>query len=241
VSDNPYILQRYAQELVAALFSEGIHKTYINKVVFVVGGTNCDSGQEDHLLSAFGLKRLNSDHALEYLLNKEGMHLDMTSYSDDTQERKYQIRDRAKEIAAAQEKLYAGGNWGIAIDARGKDYEKVRRVREEFVNRGYDIFMVFVNTALKRELAQNAICSRRLPEQVVTEVWEKVITHIGKFFNLFGYSHSLIVDNNGEMSSLSTDDVIIYASHCVQQFLDRPVTVSIKRHKEFTHTPQRDR
>ena len=55
--------------------------------------------------------------------------------------------------------------------------------------------MIFVNTSLDTALAQNAKRPRKLPDSMVTQLWNDVQKNIGKFSQLFRRNF-IVVDNN---------------------------------------------
>jgi hypothetical protein len=88
---------------------------------------------------------------------------------------------------------------------------------------GYDTYMVFVNTSLEVAQERNAARDRKLPEDLVEEIWSDVQNNLGGFQRLFGANNITIVDNTvyGPL-----DDDILAA---VQRFVSAPVQNRIGR------------
>ena len=64
---------------------------------------------------------------------------------------------------------------------------------------GYDCHIVFVNTSLDVAQQRNSERDRSLDATRVESYWKLVQQNIGKFQNLFGSDHTLIVDNNNKL------------------------------------------
>ena len=59
--------------------------------------------------------------------------------------------------------------------------------------------MIFVNTSFEVALERNNKRIRKVPEEVVKQLWTNAQTNIGKFQHLFG-KNFIIVDNTGEFN-----------------------------------------
>lgn len=178
---------------------EGVRDPGIFKAVFLAGGPG--SGKtfvagKTLPNAAFGLQIVNSDQALEFLLKKSGLSSDMLTMSPEELEKFVEKRVKAKELVAAKKRGFLAGRLGMIIDGTGRDFERIKRERQELIDVGYDTFMVFVNTSLEVSLDRNQKRARRVDEKVVRQAWNAVQTNMGKFQSLFGGSNFAIVDNN---------------------------------------------
>lgn len=199
---------------------EGVRDPGIFKAVFLAGGPG--SGKtfvagKTLPNAAFGLKIVNSDQALEFLLKKSGLSSDMLTMSPAELEKFVEKRAKAKEIVAKMKKGFLAGRLGMIIDGTGRDFERIKRERQELIDVGYDTFMVFVNTSLEVSLERNLKRARRVDEKVVREAWRAVQTNMGKFQSLFGSSRFSIVDNNKV-----NEDIMLTTFKSVKKFTAKP-------------------
>jgi dephospho-CoA kinase len=179
--------------------SEGVNDPAIFKVVFMAGGPGSGksfvSGKTG--ISSLGLKFINSDPAFEAALKKANLS---PSSADDVMSPKGQeIRNRVKGTIGKQLNLATSGRLGLIIDGTGKDYAKIAKQKEELEKLGYECKMLFVNTSKETALERNNKRSRKLPEKEVVDMWSDVQKNIGKFQNLFGGEHMIVVDNDKEV------------------------------------------
>ena len=192
---------------------EGINDPGILKAVFLSGGPGSGKtyvakglfGIPDRVnVSQSGMKMVNSDKELKYLLNKFGFGTDLDSLPDevfknltDPTDPKYSgLRSFAKDLTGQRRKLYQDGRLGMIIDGTGDDFKKIAAEKKELESVGYDCYMIFVNTTLEVALQRNENRDRVLPKSIVEQSHREVTTNIGGFQGLFGGSNFLIVDNN---------------------------------------------
>ena len=192
---------------------EGINDPGILKAVFLSGGPGSGKtyvakglfGIPDRVnVSQSGMKMVNSDKELKYLLNKFGFGTDLDSLPDevfknltDPTDPKYSgLRSFAKDLTGQRRKLYQDGRLGMIIDGTGDDFKKIAAEKKELEAVGYDCYMIFVNTTLEVALERNENRDRVLPKSIVEASHREVNKNIGGFQGLFGGSNFLIVDNN---------------------------------------------
>ena len=192
---------------------EGVNDPGILKAVFLAGGPGSGKtyvakglfGIPDRVnVSQTGMKMVNSDKELKYLLNKFGFGTDLDSLPDEVfanltnpKDPKYcGLRSFAKDLTGQRRKLYQDGRLGMIIDGTGDDFKKIAAEKKELEAVGYDTYMIFVNTTLEVALQRNENRDRVLPEKIVRDSHRAVNQNIGGFQGLFGGSNFLIVDNN---------------------------------------------
>ena len=192
---------------------EGINDPGILKAVFLAGGPGSGKpyvakglfGIPDRVnVSQTGMKMVNSDKELKYLLNKFGFGTDLDSLPDEVfanltnpKDPKYSgLRSFAKDLTGQRRKLYQDGRLGMIIDGTGDDFKKIAAEKKELEAVGYDCFMIFVNTTLEVALQRNENRDRVLPEKIVRDSHRAVTQNLGGFQGIFGGSNFLIVDNN---------------------------------------------
>jgi len=128
------------------------------------------------------------------------------------------LRNRAKDLTNAQERLYISSRLGLILDGTGKDYDKISRIKKQLDTIGYDCFMIFVNTSKEVALTRNSQRARKVPEDMVLSMWNDVQRNIGKFQGLFGSSNFIIVDNNKP-----DEDIMTMAQKRIRNLITKPI------------------
>ena len=192
---------------------EGYKDPGIFKAVFLAGGPGSGKtyiakglfGIPDRVnVSQTGMKMVNSDKELKYLLNKFGFGTDLDSLPDEVfsnltnpKDPKYSgLRNFAKDLTAERRRLYQNGRLGMIVDGTGDDFQKIAGEKAELEKIGYQTYMIFVNTTLEVALERNENRDRVLPEKIVSDSHKEVNRNIGAFQGLFGSGNFMIVDNN---------------------------------------------
>jgi adenylate kinase family enzyme len=178
--------------------NEGVNDPHIFKAVFMAGGPG--SGKSyiaQKLTGGTGLKTINSDIALKWLMNKANLRLDMP---DDEKEERDQVRGRAKEMTKSQEDLYLQGRLGLVIDGTGKDIQKISAINAKLKMYGYETKMIFVNTDLDTSLMRNQERAkqgdRTVDPTIAKDAWSKVQNNMMAYQQEFGKKDFYVVDNS---------------------------------------------
>tara|TARA_R100000152_G_C6775797_1_gene204456 strand:+ start:1796 stop:2548 length:753 start_codon:yes stop_codon:yes gene_type:complete len=199
------------------LLTEGVYDKGIFKAVFLAGGPGSGKSYvakqiygipDKYNISVTGMKMINQDKELKYLLKKYGFdpaHLAsmpdelfqyLTGKGDDASG----LRDFAKELNTQRKLGYMSGKLGMIIDGTGHNFSKIAKEKKWLESEGYDCAMVFVNTSLDVALQRNKERDRVLPDHIVKKSWQDVQKNLGGFQALFG-SHFVIVDNSKFLSA----------------------------------------
>ena len=209
-----------AHELHASL-EEGIYDPNIFKAVFLAGGPG--SGKSfvyQRTIAGNGLKVVNPDQAYEFLMRKAGLELTPTDIGSDQGQ---EIRSRAKELSDKQEELYKAGRLGLVIDGTAKDADKISKIKTRLDALGYDTMMVFVNTDLETNLDQNRQRQRKLPDDMVKQMWSSVQKNMGRLQGMFGKNNFIVIDNSMDQRDKSAEQLSTVGKS-VNQFLSDPPT-----------------
>jgi len=173
----------------------GSGKTYIAKGLFGI--------PEKVNVSQTGMKMVNSDKELKYLLNKFGFGTDLDALPDEVfanltadGPQSSGLRKFAKDLTAERRRLYQNGRLGMIIDGTGDDFRKIASEKAELEKIGYQTYMIFVNTTLEVALERNEKRDRVLPKSIVSQSHKEVNRNIGAFQGLFGSNNFMVVDNN---------------------------------------------
>jgi len=220
-----------------SFLQEGVNDPSILKAFFMAGGPGSGKSYVASELFALpktddfgtvsydnGLKLVNSDAAFELLLKKAGINMAELMQLKDKDPAAWQdamqIRDRAKKLTKGTQEMYIAGRLGMIIDGTGKNYGKIEKQVNKMRSLGYDCYMVFVNTSLEVALERNAARDRKLPQDMVTKMWDEVQQNLGKFQRLFKAKRFEIVDNSKYGDSTPIDLV----SKEIRKFLKQPVS-----------------
>tara|TARA_B110000285_G_scaffold211699_1_gene254612 strand:- start:2640 stop:3374 length:735 start_codon:yes stop_codon:yes gene_type:complete len=221
--------------LIEARIEEGINDPGILKAFFMAGGPGSGKsyvagslfGMEEGSASSVsydtGLKLVNSDNAFEILLRKAKIDMaELMNLKDDPEkwEEAMRLRDKAKKITKGTQKLYIEGKLGMIIDGTGKNYSKIETQVKELRDLGYDCYMVFVNTSKEVALDRNNNRARKLPVDMVSQMWQEVQNNIGKFQRLFKSKRFEIVDN----SKYGDNTPIDLVGKEIRKFMSQPVS-----------------
>lgn len=202
---------------------EGVNDPHIFKAIFLAGGPGSGKSFVYKMAikgaSGDSLKVVNSDNAYEMLLAKA--NLDIKNPDDIASKKGQEIRGTAKRLADKQEELYRAGRLGLVIDGTGKDVTLISNIKDRLEELGYDTMMIFVNTDLDTNLQQNSSRARRLPNDMVKDMWSMVQKNVGKFQNMFGQQNFLVVDNSKDMRD-NIQGRLDDASKKVRSFLSKP-------------------
>ena len=211
------------------LLIEGVHDKSIFKAVFLAGGPG--SGKDyvlDNTLSGHGLTEINSDKALEFLMDKEG--LDKTMPSSE-QEKRDLVRGRAKSMTELRQRLALLGRNGLIINGTGDDHEKISRIKDRLEEIGYDTSMVMVNTddeiSKQRNIERGTRGGRTVPEEVRKQKWDAVQASRPELAKMFGDKY-MEFDNSEDLRQASPEvvkakkDEMLQLFKNVQQFVTEP-------------------
>lgn len=218
-----------------AFVKEGVEDPAILKCIFLAGGPgsgksyvarNLFNIPTDLPLSSYGLKLINSDIEFEFLLKKQGLSLDLSKLSPEEFKKvtsgPESAREKAKILNKKKLDLYRQQKLGLIIDGTGDTIESIQRKKRIMEIHGYDCFMIFVNTSLDVALERNRKRERKLPDNLVKQIWNKCQENIGHFQNIFG-SNFRVVDNT---SPQQIHGSVIFS---IKDFISRPVQNIIGR------------
>ena len=212
-------LKEDINETFTEVLSEGVHDQGIFKAVFLAGGPG--SGKDyvlSNTLEGQGLVEINSDKALEFLMDKKGLDKTMPATEKDKRDI---VRTRAKNITELKQRLALLGRNGLIINGTGDDYEKIARIKEKLEELGYDSAMILVNTddevSKQRNIERGQRGGRTVPEEVRKEKWDNVQAGRPEFAKLFGDKY-MEFDNSEDLRNAPPEVVKAKKEEMLQLF-----------------------
>jgi len=211
------------------LLTEGVHDKAIFKAVFLAGGPG--SGKDyvlSNTLDGHGLVEINSDKALEFLMDKEG--LDKTMPEGEKEARDF-VRGRAKNITELKQRLALQGRNGLIINGTGDDAEKIGRIKSGLEKLGYESSMILVNTSdevsAERNIERGQRGGRTVPETIRKEKWDAVQNARTEYARMFGDQYKEF-DNSEDLRNADPDTIkskkmeLMSLFKDVQNFISQP-------------------
>ena len=208
---------------------EGVHDQGIFKAIFLAGGPG--SGKDyvlNNTLDGQGLTEINSDKALEFLMDKEG--LNKTMPADETEKRNL-VRGRAKNITELRQQLALLGRNGLIINGTGDDVAKTKKIKDQLEKLGYESSMLLVNTrddiSAQRNLERGQRGGRAVPEPIRKEKWDNVQNARTEYAKMFGANYSEF-DNSEDLRQADPETVKAKKDELLSLF---------NKFREFVATP----
>ena len=211
------------------LLTEGVHDQSIFKAVFLAGGPG--SGKDyvlDNTLAGNGLTEINSDKALEFLMDKEGLDKRMPKSEKEARDL---IRGRAKNITELRQRLALTGRNGLIINGTGDDLAKITRIKKGLENLGYDTAMIMVNTSdevsAQRNIERGQRGGRTVPETVRKEKWNSAQDARTEYAKMFGDAY-MEFDNSEDLRQAPPEvvkqkkDEMLQIFKYVKDFVSQP-------------------
>jgi cytidyltransferase-like protein len=190
----------------ADILIEGVHDKSIFKAVFMGGGPG--SGKDyvlDKTLAGHGLTEINSDKALEFLMDKRNLDKRMPSSQKGARE---VARTKAKSMTELRQKLALLGRNGIIINGTGDDYAKIKKIKDRLEELGYESSMIMVNTrddvSASRNVERGTRGGRSVPEDIRKEKWQSVQNARPELAKMFGDNYSEI-DNSDDLRAAAPE------------------------------------
>jgi len=222
-------LKESIDEQFQELLVEGVHDKAIFKAVFLAGGPG--SGKDyvlSNTLDGQGLTEINSDKALEFLMDKKGLDKRMPASETEARDK---VRAKAKNVTELRQRLALQGRNGLIINGTGDDVEKVSRIKAKLEELGYDTSMVLVNTnddvSAQRNIERGQRGGRTVPETIRKEKWENVQNARTEYARLFSDNY-MEFDNSEDLREAPPDVVrdkkieMLQIFKRVQQFIAQP-------------------
>ena len=239
--DDTKIINSKKQEV-----TEGVEDPGIFKAVFLAGGPGSGKtfvarnlfGMPDSVnISMTGMKMVNSDKELKFLLNKYGFGTDLDKMPDELfnqltnpKDKDYSgLRDYSKSLTKQRMNLYTDGRLGVIVDGTGHKWKNIRKEKTQLEKLGYDTYMVFVNTTLEVAQQRNQERDRILPPKLLEKSWKDVQKNRGAFKSLFG-SNFKEVQNSETLTDKQIEKKFgSLVRKYIKVFMDKPIKNKIAK------------
>ena len=211
------------------LLVEGVNDKSIFKAVFLAGGPG--SGKDyvlSNTLDGHGLVEINSDKALEFLMDKKGLDKRMPEAEKDARDI---VRGRAKSMTELRQRFALQGRNGLIINGTGDDLDKITRIKKGLEDLGYESSMVLVNTSDEVSAARNIERGQRggrsVPENIRKEKWDSVQNARTEYAKMFGNNY-VEFDNSEDLRETDPEtrqakqDEMLQIFKNMQKFVSTP-------------------
>ncbi len=212
------------------LLTEGINDKALFKAVILGGAPG--SGKDyvmSKTLDGHGMKEVNSDKALEFLMDKHNLDKKMPSHEEGKRDK---VRSKAKSMTELKQNLHLQGRNGLIINGTGDDPEKYKKIKEKLEELGYDTKFMFVNTtdevSKARNLERGELGGRAVPENIRAQKYKQVQQAKEKLKKVFGDDNFIEFDNSEDLR---------YAPEQVRQAKAQEMLGIFKHIRNFTEKP----
>ena len=184
---------------------EGVDDPSTLKCIFMAGGPGSGKSTvanelfdlpSDLSVNIYGLKVINSDVEFESMLHNMNIDTDLSKLSPEEFKKltvgPQSTREKAKRITIKKLNMYRKAKLGLIIDGTGDSIQSIqikKRVMEQY---GYDCYMIFVNTSLQVAIDRNAKRDRKIPEDMLSQMWFSCQNNLGHFQNIFGNNFKIV-------------------------------------------------
>ena len=238
---------RRGMNLHESILAEGVHDKAIFKAVFLAGGPG--SGKDyvlSNTLDGHGMIEINSDKALEYLMDKE--NLDKTMPDNEAGQRNV-VRKKAKDVTEIRHRMALHGRNGLIINGTGADPKEYAEIKKKLEKLGYDTSMIMVNTDDEVSKARNVERGQRggrtVPEEIRKKKWDEVQAARAEFGKIFRNTY-VEFDNSEDLRTASPDVVKAKKEEMqqifkqVQKFVNAPPKHENAKHWIASELSQKD-
>ena len=196
-----------SNQIVESVIEEGLQDPARQKAVFLAGGPG--SGKDfimQRTLHGHGMREVNSDTALEYLMDKEGLSKRMPPEERTARD---VVRGRAKKVTKEKERNAIAGRQGLIINGTADDPEKIMKIKKHLEDNGYDTMMVYVNTSnnvsRERNIQRGKEGGREVPEDIRQDKWQAAQDAKEPLRAAFGDDKFIHVSNSEDYRTVHPD------------------------------------
>lgn len=197
---------------------EGPNDPHIFKAVFMLGGPGSGKSMVSRkLFSGTGLKFVDPDKILEYLLAKHDVSMDLKKDSPD-RERQMAARRVASDKHFKRLDTLIDGRIGLVVDGTGKVFRRINMMRKKLEDLGYDTAAVYVKVDVDTAQERNQKRKRSVDPEVVKNIHSAVNQNAEAYEYTFG--NDFYVVNNTDMETLNNS--LPEVERSIRRWLSQP-------------------
>lgn len=189
------------------LLQENTHQKYMFHAIILAGGPG--SGKtwvSDNLFSQMGFQRVDSDDIFSKLKRSKVINNPVTpNLIDAYKDIKDQERLKSYQVSMNRAKTWQNIGKPYVVDITGRRIQTVIDIRQELIEAGYDVYMVFIDTDLNVALQRNQERERKEPENLVRSYWEDAQKAKKIYENIFKSKFHQINNNTQYLKSQYRD------------------------------------
>ncbi len=174
----------------------GSGKSFILSKAFPQAAMSSDEAGNEIYQSGGAWKVINSDHLFTRTLLQVQLPLDIAQKDDPVMFGLQQnVRNVSKQKLALRNLPWLNSMLPIILDGTAKNAEETLKIKEKLESIGYDVYMLFVDTAEEVASQRNASRKRKLPDDFVRKTNNQVRANKEKYEKAFG-DNFFYVDNS---------------------------------------------
>jgi predicted ABC-type ATPase len=224
---------------------EAIDEEYPFKAIIMAGGPGSGKSDISKLMFAgHGFKHADADYAKRLLAQKQGDPSLIAATEGDPRYQQRQALDaRGAQLAVQRSRQWQQSGFPVIVDITGRDSNVVQSIKSNLEKTGYDVYMVFVKTALEtaqeRNQGRQAKGLHVADDSFVVKAWNDAIANIPKYQQMFG-NKLYVVSNEAHAGDPTSKNMASHLTRAALSLLGRPRMVENPLGREFLAT-QRQR
>jgi len=151
-------------------------------------------------LLPMGIRHICSDKIFEKLLIENGLPLDFSQMDEKMYKKAMQLRDIATQKNDALIEMTMTNKQSIMVESSGSPFS-IDWLASKSVHYNYEAYVIFVVTSLDVALLRNKSRKRKLPEEVVKKMYNKIQQSFRTLNQWFSFGDIRIVMNNKKITT----------------------------------------
>lgn len=210
------------------LITESINDKHLLKACILTGGPG--SGKSyitDKMFKGLPVVFVDSDKIFEIKLKQFGLSLKLHTLSPKDAALKDDLRAISRELTGRKKDQWINSLLPLVINGTGRNYDIIKKQKEDLNALGYDLSMIFINTSLDLAMERNEKRERTIEPKAVHQMWNEVQQNIGAFQTLFNTGDFpgdfYIIDNNEKLEGSAQDLFIKKLNSMARTVINSPL------------------